>query len=120
MNQRENKINIEEISRILEELTVSHQRTGEAIRKLNLEVEILKRGHPTIRDKRPGITREQKLTKEQYEGLIGSRVRIINPGRDKPDIGYVHSVGKIYITVKIPGGITKQRIAKNLRLLTNE
>ena len=60
------------------------------------------------------------MSKKEYEGLIGNRVRILNPGRDKSDIGYVHSVGKIYVTVSIPGGIKKLRIAKNLRLLIHE
>ena len=120
MSQRQGKVNIWEISRALEKLTLSHQRTEEAIRKLSLEVEIRKRGYSKNRDNKPNIMREQKLTKEKYEHLIRSRVRIINPGKDEPNIGYVHSVGKIYITIEIPGGIKKQRIAKILRLFTNE
>ena len=117
MNQKQQEASIEQISKAIEELTLAHRTTGEALRKLSFEVEILKNGYGTARDNKPIVIRERKATREEYQGLIGSRVRIINPGKDEPDIGYVHSVGKLYITVEIPGALRKQRIAKNLRLL---
>ena len=119
MNQKQQETSIEQISKAIEELTLSHRRTGEALQRLSFEVEVLKSRITRARDNKPLVIRERKVTREEYQDLIGSRVRIINPGKDEPDIGYVHSVGKLYITVEIPGALRKQRIAKNLRLLAN-
>ena len=48
-------------------------------------------------------------------------MRIINLAKGEPDVGHKHSgLGKLYVSVVIPGGIRKQRITKNLRLLYNE
>ena len=43
MNQKQKSNNIEGIAIALEELTLSHNKTGEAIHKLGQEVEALKR-----------------------------------------------------------------------------
>ena len=117
MNQRTEQEAINEITEALATLELHHQETGNAIRKLSEELKKLQgrrcRGTNVNRRHR----REIRITKEDCENLLGHEVRIVNPGRNEPDQGYIHSVGKVFITVDIGEGVRKQRIAKNLRLL---
>ena len=120
MNRGVNKPSIEEIVRALEELKIRHQETGEIINKLIRDVETLREGRPKQSDAKPRPRKELKVSKEDCESLLGREVRIINPSQGEPDLGYIHSVGKVFVTVIIEGGVRKQRIAKNLRLIKYE
>ena len=122
MNANSKHQNIEHLTEALDELRLCHHQLGEAIQKLSLEINTYHRSVPTkVSPSRKNTRRrEVKVTKEDCEGLIGSQVRIVNPGKGESDLGYIHSVGKVFITIVISGGVRKQRIAKNLHLLKDE
>ena len=121
MNTEPKQPNIEHITAALEDLRLCHHQLGEAIRKLSLEVSTIeRRQHRDSAIPKSRRTIEVKPSREDCENAIGSYVRIVNPGKGEPDVGYIHSVGKLYVTVVISGGTRKQRIPKNLRLIQHE
>ena len=110
---------LEEITKQLHEISIYHQRTGEAIKKIHQEVASIIKDSNKKRAKTP-IVAETPVTTEECRGLIGRTVRIINPGRGEVGTGIIESVGKLYITIILPNGTKKLRIAKNIRLLHHE
>ena len=80
--------NIKQLTQALKEITFHHDRTGEAIHKQTLENELLKGTAKHYREVEEKRTHEFKVTKEDCEAHIGSRARIINPGRGEANIGY--------------------------------
>ena len=105
-------IDIEDLTRILEELKLTQTRTNQLI--LELE-ESISKGRKT----KKRIT-EVNLTLEQYRDCIGQRVRILNPASGEPNVGTITAVGKLYITVKLSSTLSRNRIAKNIRLIQHE
>ena len=112
MNQEDR---LKEITKQLQDLTLYHQKTGEAIERIRQELTSI-----TDSKTKTSIVAEALVTTEECRKLIGRRVRIINPGRGETNVGIIESVGKIYITIILPNGTKKVRIAKNIRLLRHE
>ena len=100
---------IQEIARELEKLKISHERTGKIISNLENKISQLEDLSQPIE--------ERSFTLEESRYLIGSRVRIVNPSKREPNVGHIVSVGKLYIKVDLGSGLTRNRIAKNLRLI---
>ena len=63
---------------------------------------------------------ESKVTLEYCRRHLGERVRIVNPKRGEPNIGTIVAVGKLYVTVQLTPELSRNRQAKNLRLIENE
>ena len=61
--------------------------------------------------------KERKITLQECRGLIGHQVRIINPSSGEGDSGTITKVQKLYVTVTLPDGTQKRRIASNLRAI---
>ena len=120
MNRGAKKPSIEEIVQALEELKIYHRETGKIIHKLTREVEDLRQEPSKQTYAKPRHRKELKVSKEYCENLLGREVRIVNPSQGESDLGHIHSVGKVFITLIIEGGVRKQRIAKNLRLIQYE
>ena len=100
---------IKELIRELEKVKISHTRTGKLLDNLKAKLDSLEV---------PGaVIRERTATLEEYRYLIGKRVRIVNPSRGESNVGTIVATGKLFITVDIGNGITKNRVAKNLRLI---
>ena len=110
---------LEEITKQLQELTIYHRKSGEAINRLQRELASLRSDRIKSKTKTP-IVAEIAVTTEECRSLIGNRVRIVNPGRGEANTGTIESVGKLYITVALPNGVKKLWIAKNIRLLHHE
>ena len=108
------KQEIDEISQVLRDLKLAHEKTGKTLSDLSRRVENLKDSTRRI------VITERMLTLQEYRYSIGKRVRILNPSKGEPNIGTVSAVGKLYITVDLGEGIKRNRIAKNLRLLDDE
>ena len=72
-----------------------------------------------LREWRKGKTlnKRSKLTLEEYRSKIGKTVKIVNPKPNEPSVGSVIKVGSLYITVELPNGTRRRRIASNLLLL---
>ena len=104
---------VREIAQELKELKIAQSRSNDIIRRL--ERKVLNLSENTDTNRVP--TGQTKVTLEQLKRLIGRRVRIINPHRGEPDIGTVSGVGKLYVTVKLTKELSRNRQAKNLRLL---
>ena len=88
------------------------------IEKLSQELETL-----DLETKRPKDfqrAEEAKVTLEQCRSKIGQKVRIINTKPGEPNVGKIHRVGKLYITVKLPDQTLKRRVADNLRLIHHD
>ena len=118
MNQNPRSKEIEEITKAIRELSFYHRKTGEAINRLERDLEKIRSSGPT-----PRITKtvsETKVTLEDCKRLIGKNVRIINPTKGEGNFGHITSVGDLYVTVLLEEGIPKRRIARNLRLLHHE
>ena len=109
---REPTISIDNLTRLLDEIKVSHDRTGRLITELENQVKYLKLDSAR--------TSEVTLTLDQYRSEVGSRVRVLNPSKQDEVIGTVCSVGKLYVTVLFPQGTKRNRIPKNLRLIKHE
>ena len=105
-------VRVENLSRLLEELTVSHERTGRLIVELKNQIRYL--------NSNQGRVIERVVSLEQCKQLVGSRVRILNPAKQEPNTGVISAVGKLYVTITLPGGIKRNRISKNLRLIEDE
>ena len=108
---RASELDIEDIIQALEELKVSHRRSGELIHRLDQQISAL---HP--RSHANPIYR--RVTLEECKSLINRRFRIVNPGQGESNEGRLTGVGKIYATITLPNGQKKQRIAKIYALLT--
>ena len=93
-------------------MVLTHEATGNAIDKLTNKI-------AEIEDHLTPL-REIKFALEESKKLIGRRVKILNPSKNEPNIGTIATVGKIYVTVELPGGIQRKRIPKNLRLVQHE
>ena len=63
---------------------------------------------------------ESMVTLEECRGLIGQKVRIINPNSGEPNSGKIKSAGKFFVTVTKDNGDIAKRAAKNLRLIRYE
>ena len=63
---------------------------------------------------------DKKLTLESSKNNIGRSVEILNPKRNEPNIGTIDKVGKLYVTIKLPNGVYKKRIPKNLKLINHD
>ena len=117
MNQGTTDQDIKEITRAIQELSFYHKKTGEAISRLEKDLNRL-RTHKDIKITK--TLRESKVTLEDCRSLIGRNVRIVNPGKGEGNFGHIKSVGDLYITVSVQGGLERRRIAKNLRLQHHE
>ena len=118
MNQKPHHKQIEEITKAMQELSFYHKKTGEAINRLERDLEAVRASNQARR-----VTKtisESKVTLEDYKQLIGRNVRIVNPTKGEGNFGHIASVGNQYITVVLEGGIPKRKIAKNIRLLHHE
>ena len=104
---------VREIAQELEELKITQARSNEVIQRL--ERKIINLSRDTVDNRVP--TGESKVTLEQLKRLIGRKVRIVNPHRGEPDVGIVSGVGKLYVTVKLTEELSRNRQAKNLRLI---
>ena len=103
---------IDNLTRLLNEIKISHERTGRLISELENQVKYLKIDKAKVS--------EVALTLDEYRGQIGSRVRVLNPSKQDEVIGTVFRVGKIYVTVLFPQGTKRNRIPKNIRLINHE
>ena len=93
-------------------MVLAHGATGKAIDKLASKAAEF--------EDRLTSTQETKFSLEEGRRLIGRRVRILNPSKNEPYIGTIAAVGKIYVTVELPGGTQRKRFTKNLRLMQHE
>ena len=118
MNRRPHQQQVEEITKAIQELSFYHRKTGEAINRLERDLEELKASNQARRVTK--TVSESKVTLEDCKQLIGRNVRIVNPTKGEGNFGHIASVGNQYITVNLKGGIPKRRIAKNIRLLHHE
>ena len=102
----------------LRNLRAEHQELGRKIQDLNesLQALAISDQHEAIETKKPS-SGEQKISLNECKNLIGKTVRITNPHRGEPDTGMIARVGKLYITVKLPGENYRRRVASNLRLV---
>ena len=103
---------IEEITKAIKDLKVAHKETGRIISYLTEKLEIIANDRPK------GTVREYVVSLQEYKFYIGRRVRIVNPNKGEPNIGTITAVGKLYITVYLGRDLKRNRIAKNLRLLS--
>ena len=110
MNERNNnQYDTEEIVELLRKLELHQEETNRIIRSIRAKITKT----PPI-DNTPS---ERKITLEESRKLIGHQVKVINPRKDEPLIGFIQSVGSVYITVGLPGHKDRRRIPKNLRLI---
>ena len=105
-----NDSEIGDIIQALEELKVSHRRTGDLIHRLDQQIS-------TLAPKSTEKPVYRRVTLEECRSLINRRFMIVNPGQGEPNQGKLSSVGKLYATITLPTGQKKQRIAKNIRLI---
>ena len=112
----EGQAELQEIIEEIEALKVTQATTHRIIERLEEKVSRL------VRNNRQSqvVIGESKLTLEQFKRKIGRRVRLINPHKGEPDTGTITGVGKLYITVELTNEVSRNRQAKNLRLLHYE
>ena len=115
-HELEDEIIIQDLIEELEALKVAQSRSNQIIARLEAKISRLSRNGGANRT----VTGESKLTLEQYKRLIGRRVRLVNPHKGEPDTGTITGVGKLYITVRLTEELSRNRQAKNLRLLHYE
>ena len=113
-NEQEDQV--QEIIRELEELKIAQTRSNQVIERLEQKITVLERNNSV-----PGrVIGESKVMLEQFKRLVGRRVRLVNSHRGKPVVGVITGVGKLYVTVKLSDDLSRNRQAKNLRLLYYE
>ena len=115
------EINI--LSDQLEQLYLEHSTIGEKIRAVSQELRNLSRADRN--SKRPNrvkseLRTERKVSLEECHSLVGRKVRIINPKKLEECFGRITKVGTLYITIQLPNGSTKRRIASNIRLIQDD
>ena len=113
---------IEDLSEELDQLQLEHSEIGNRIRVVSQKLKKLtnKTIKTTIQTRRPTERTERKLTLEEYRVSVGKQVRIINPKHIRECFGTIIKVGSLYVTVELPNGEHKRRIASNLRLIQHE
>ena len=111
---------LEILTQALNQLKIQHSETEAIIKRIELGLDFLKEERSSSKSRKAKTRKEYRVSKEDCEDLIGESVRIVNPGKGESDLGYIHSVGKVFVNINIEGGTRKQRIAKNIRLIRYE
>ena len=110
MNQEaRNTFDLTEIEEALDQLERSHQATHRAIQALKSKLPTKQRvtESPTLRP----------INLQECSQSIGKQVKVLNPRKGEPSIGFIQSVGKKYVTIGLPGHKDRRRMAKNLMLI---
>ena len=98
-----------EIEDLLQKLELHQEETSKIIRTLRAKI--------SKESTRSNTPREIKITLKESRKLIGRQVKVINPRKNEPLIGFIQLVGSVYITIGLPGHKDRHRVPKNLRLI---
>ena len=118
-NQKVLELRISEIEEIIENLQLEHKTLGNQLEGLKVEIKEVARDCEDLKTKK-GQTpneREIKLTLEGFRRHIGRKAKILNPKKGESNFGVITKVGSLYISIELPSGQRRKRVASNVRLI---
>ena len=113
---------IEDLSEELDQLQLEHSQVGNKIRIVSQKLKRLTNRNTKneFHTSKTARRTEKKISLEECKLLVGKRVRIVNPKHISECFGTIIKVGSLYVTVELPNGEHKKRIASNIRLIQHE
>ena len=118
---------IEELSEELKRLHLAQTEVNNRILVVSQELKNISTGSTRVKseDTKYKATKtrqrvERKISLEECRASVGKHVRIVNPKNLQECFGRIIKVGTLYVTIELPNGEHKRRIASNIRIIEDE
>ena len=118
---------IEELSEELRQLHLTQTEVNNKILEVSQELKNIsnksgkvKSENTKSRNPKSRQRVERRVSLEECRVSVGKPVRIVNPKNLQECFGTIIKVGNLYVTVELPNGEHKRRIASNIRIIEDE